>query len=47
MSYYKNKDCSDFTGDGWFDTGDISTSGENGYMHIVDGAKNVIKLGGR
>jgi acyl-CoA synthetase (AMP-forming)/AMP-acid ligase II len=47
MSYFKNKGCSDFTGDGWFDTGGISTSGENEYMHIVDRAKDVIKLGGR
>lgn len=45
-SYFKNDDRSDFTDDGWFDTGDISTIDENGYMHIVDRAKDVIKSGG-
>ena len=45
-SYYDNDDRSDFTEDGWFDTGDISTLDENGYMQIVDRAKDVIKSGG-
>ena len=34
------------TADGWFDTGDISTIDQHGYMTIVDRAKDVIKSGG-
>ena len=32
--------------DGWFDTGDIATIDEDGFMLIVDRAKDVIKSGG-
>jgi len=32
--------------EGWFDTGDIATIDENGYMQITDRAKDVIKSGG-
>lgn len=32
--------------DGWFDTGDISTIDSDGYMQIVDRAKDVVKSGG-
>ena len=44
-SYYKHDDQSDWQ-DGWFDTGDVATIDENGYMNIVDRAKDVIKSGG-
>lgn len=44
-SYYKHDDVSDWK-DGWFDTGDVATIDEQGYMNIVDRAKDVIKSGG-
>ena len=31
---------------GWFDTGDVSTISNDGYMRIVDRSKDVIKTGG-
>lgn len=31
---------------GWFDTGDISTIDSDGYMQIIDRAKDVVKSGG-
>ena len=43
--YYKcGEDAID--ADGWFDTGDISSIDPDGYMTIVDRAKDVIKSGG-
>ena len=44
-AYYKNDDQSDWH-DGWFDTGDVATIDAQGYMNIVDRAKDVIKSGG-
>lgn len=44
-SYYKHDDNSDWS-DGWFDTGDVATIDAQGYMNIVDRAKDVIKSGG-
>jgi fatty-acyl-CoA synthase len=32
--------------DGWFDTGDVATIDQHGYMQITDRAKDVIKSGG-
>ena len=34
------------TTEGYFDTGDVATIDENGYMQITDRAKDVIKSGG-
>jgi len=39
-----DKDCT--TADGWFDTGDIATLSQNGYITIRDRAKDIIKSGG-
>ena len=35
-----------FEKDGWFDTGDVATMDQYGYMQITDRAKDVIKSGG-
>ena len=43
--YYKH-DSDAVDADGWFDTGDISSIDPDGYMTIVDRAKDVIKSGG-
>ena len=43
--YYKY-DSDAVDKDGWFDTGDISSIDPDGYMTIVDRAKDVIKSGG-
>jgi fatty-acyl-CoA synthase len=43
--YYKDdRDATD--AGGWFDTGDIATLDENGYMQITDRAKDLVKSGG-
>ena len=43
--YYRDDvDCVD--ADGWFDTGDIATIDEHGYMHVIDRRKDLIKSGG-
>ncbi|MDV6332341.1 long-chain fatty acid--CoA ligase [Asticcacaulis sp. 201] len=45
-AYYNLDDRDQFTKDGWFRTGDISTIDADGFMNIVDRVKDVIKTGG-
>ena len=45
-SYYKGEGEGAFDADGWFDTGDVATIDQYGYMQITDRAKDVIKSGG-
>jgi 3-(methylthio)propionyl---CoA ligase len=35
-----------FDGEGWFSTGDVATIDPNGYMHITDRAKDLVRSGG-
>jgi fatty-acyl-CoA synthase len=44
-AYYRN-DEHILDGEGYFDTGDVSTIDEHGYMTITDRSKDVIKPGG-
>ncbi len=45
-SYFKTMNKEQFTEDGWFKTGDVSTIDMDGYMHITDRTKDLIKSGG-
>ena len=45
-AYYKVDNDPVFEKDGWFDTGDVATIDQYGYMQITDRAKDVIKSGG-
>jgi len=46
-SYYKDNTQNDrFIEGGWFDTGDIATIDEDGFMTITDRNKDIIKSGG-
>ncbi len=45
-SYAKGDGADAFDADGWFDTGDVATLDEYGYMQITDRSKDVIKSGG-
>jgi len=44
--YLHNDDAPIIDGQNWFDTGDVSTLDQYGYMQITDRAKDVIKSGG-
>ena len=45
-AYYKVDNDPVFENDGWFDTGDVATMDQYGYMQITDRSKDVIKSGG-
>ncbi|MGB7205235.1 MAG: long-chain-fatty-acid--CoA ligase [Anderseniella sp.] len=45
-SYAKGEGADVFDEEGWFDTGDVSTLDQYGYMQITDRSKDVIKSGG-
>jgi len=46
-SYYESPDQAHrWTADGWFRTGDVATMDDEGYVKIVDRAKDLVKSGG-
>src|SRR6266705_3188214 len=46
-NYYESPDQAHrWTSDGWFRTGDVATMDEEGYVKIVDRAKDLVKSGG-
>ena len=45
-SYFKGEGASAFDAENWFDTGDVATLDDYGYMQITDRSKDVIKSGG-
>ncbi|MAM95435.1 3-(methylthio)propionyl-CoA ligase [Parvibaculum sp.] len=45
-AYLKSEGGNILDKDGWFDTGDVATIDEQGYMQITDRAKDLIKSGG-
>jgi fatty-acyl-CoA synthase len=46
-SYYNDpRSPESFTADGWLKTGDVATIDPDGYIHLVDRTKDVVKSGG-
>ena len=45
-SYFKGEGNEAFDAEGWFDTGDVATMDQYGYMQVTDRSKDVIKSGG-
>ena len=45
-SYFNSNDTSAHTEDGWFNTGDVVTIDQDGFIQIVDRTKDVVKSGG-
>jgi len=45
-AYFRGEGTGAFDAAGWFDTGDVATLDQDGYMTITDRAKDVIKSGG-
>ncbi|MCA3560820.1 MAG: long-chain-fatty-acid--CoA ligase [Aestuariivirga sp.] len=45
-SYFKGEGAAAFDAEGWFETGDVATIDQYGFMRITDRAKDVIKSGG-
>ncbi|UOQ99396.1 3-(methylthio)propionyl-CoA ligase [Hymenobacter sp. 5317J-9] len=44
--YFRSHTPGELTADGWFRTGDVATIDPDGFMHITDRSKDVIKSGG-
>ncbi len=44
--YFRDEGGNPLTADGWFPTGDVATIDADGFMHITDRSKDVIKSGG-
>ena len=45
-AYYREEDGEALDSEGWFATGDVATIDSDGYMHITDRMKDLIKSGG-
>lgn len=45
-AYYETESPESFTEDGWLRTGDIATISPDGFIHLVDRTKDLVKSGG-